>query len=132
MQPLIAPSQAKSASYYAANYCSKDPFELSASLPFLYQAQMDLQRYGSKAEDSGEDSRNFKFLLEKVMHQVDKIEVSQQQAACAMLGYDSYYASHDFSNCFIWDAVKRLHDFFSDSRIWHSLKLLLRQSNAPV
>ena len=38
MQPLISTSQAKSASYYAANYVSKDPYELSSSLPFLYQA----------------------------------------------------------------------------------------------
>ena len=75
MQPLVAPSQAVS-SYYAANYVSKDPFKLSASLPFLYQAQMDLQRYGSKAEDAGDESRNLKFLMEKVLHQVNKIEVS--------------------------------------------------------
>ena len=93
MQPLISPSQAKSASYYAANYVSKDPFELSACLPFLYQAQLDLRKYGSTAEDAGERSRNVKFLVEKVLHKVNKIEVSAQQAASAMLGYDSYFSS---------------------------------------
>ena len=103
--------QAKSASYYAANYVSKDPFELSSCLPFLYQAQLDLRKYGSKAEDAGEPSRNVKVLIEKVLHKVNKIEVSAQQAACAMLGYDSYFSSHDFTYCFAWDAVKRLHEF---------------------
>ena len=111
MQPLISPSQAKSASYYAANYVSKDPFELSACLPFLYQAQLDLKKYGSTAEDAGEQSRNVKFLVEKVLHKVNKIEVSAQQAASAMLGYDSYFSSHDFTYCFAWDAVKRFHEF---------------------
>ena len=111
MQPLISPSQAKSASYYAANYVSKDPFELSSCLPFLYQAQLDLRKYGSKAEDAGEPSRNVKVLIEKVLHKVNKIEVSAQQAASAMLGYDSYFSSHDFTYCFAWDAVKRFHEF---------------------
>ena len=91
MQPLISPSQAKSASYYAANYVSKDPYELSSSLPFLYQAQLELQKYGSKAEDHGQKSRNLKVLMEKLLHKVNKIEVSSQEAACAMLGYDSFY-----------------------------------------
>ena len=111
MQPLIAPSQAKSSSYYAAKYVSKDPYELSTSLPFLYQAQQELRKFGSQADDSGQSDRNLKVLLQKVLHKVNKIEVSSQQAACAMLGYDSYYASHDFSYCFVWDAVKRLHEF---------------------
>ena len=66
MQPLIAPSQAKSASYYAANFVSKDPYELSSSLPFLYQAQLDLQRFGSKAEDHRTASRTTKSLLQKL------------------------------------------------------------------
>ena len=111
MQPLISPSQAKSASYYAANYVSKDPFELSSCLPFLYQAQLDLRKYGSKAEDAGEPSRNVKVLIEKVLHKVNKIEVSANQAASAMLGHDSYFSSHDFTYCFAWDAVKRFHEF---------------------
>ena len=50
MQPLIAPSQAKSASCYAAKYLCKNPFELSACLPFLSQPQIQLQIYGSVAE----------------------------------------------------------------------------------
>ena len=111
MQPLIAPSQAKSSCYYTAKYVSKDPFVLSSSLPFLYQAQHSLQRFGSTADDAGEDSRNLKAFIEKVLHQVNKIEVSSQQAACSMLGYDSYYSSHDFTYCFAWDAVKQFREF---------------------
>ena len=26
-----------------------------------------------------------------------------------MLGYDSFFSSHDFTYCFVWDAVKRFH-----------------------
>ena len=91
MQPLISPSQAKSASFYAANYISKDPFQLSACLPLLYQGQLELRKYGSKASDSGSSSRNTKAILEKLLHKVNKIEVSPQQAASAMLGYDSFF-----------------------------------------
>ena len=110
MQPLISPSQAKSASFYAANYISKDPFQLSACLPLLYQGQLELRKYGSKASDSGSSSRNTKAILEKLLHKVNKIEVSAQQAASAMLGYDSFFSSHDFQFCFAWDAVKRFND----------------------
>ena len=73
MQPLIAPSQAKSASYYAAKYVSKDPFELSSSLPFLYQAQIDHQRFGSKAEDHGTESRKTKSVIQKVLNKSTKL-----------------------------------------------------------
>ena len=85
MQPLIAPSQAKRASHYVAKYFSKDPFELSACPPFLYQSQLGLQKYGSVAEDKGTDGRNVKLFIEKVIHRVNKIEVSSQQAAFFLL-----------------------------------------------
>ena len=91
MQPLVSPSQAKSAAYYAANYVSKDPFELTSCLPLLYQGQLEIRKYGSNSEDAGSASRNAIILIQKLLHKVNKIEVSAQQAASAMLGYDSFF-----------------------------------------
>ena len=33
-----------------------------------------------------------------------------------MLGHESFFSSHDFSYCFVWDAVKRLHESLDLSR----------------
>ena len=48
-------------------------------------------------------------LIQKLLHKVNKIEVSAQHAASARLGYDPFFSSHDFSFCFVWEAVKRFH-----------------------
>ena len=33
--------------------------------------------------------------------------MADQQAAAAVLGYDSFFSSHKFTYCFIWDARGR-------------------------
>ena len=43
----------------------------------------------------------------KSVHKAGHIEVADQQAAAANLGYDSFFSSHKFCYVFIWDAVKR-------------------------
>ena len=109
MQPLVSPSQAKSAAYYAANYVSKDPFELTSCLPLLYQGQLEIRKYGSNSEDAGSASRNAIILIQKLLHKVNKIEVSAQQAASAMLGYDSFFFIPRFQFLLCMRPVKRFH-----------------------
>ena len=69
---------------------------------------MALRQYGSVADDAGTMTRNAKFLIQKVLHKTGLIEVGDQQAAAANLGFDSFFSSHKFCYIFIWDAVRRL------------------------
>ena len=64
-------------------------------------------KYGSKAEDAGSDSRNAKFLLQRVLNKVGWLEISDQQAAMALLGHEPFYCTHKFAYVFIWDARRR-------------------------
>ena len=130
IQPTIAPTQARNAVYYSSKYCSKNPYQLSSTLSFLYTAQLALRKYGSVADDAGSSSRTAKYLMQKVLHQAGQIEVADQQAAAANLGYESFFCSHKFCYVFIWDAVRRLHsqqvlgdleDDFSDSEEFASV-----------
>ena len=109
IQPTIAPTQARNAVYYSSKYCSKNPYKLSATLSLLYTAQLALRKFGSVADDAGSSSRSTKYLMQKVLHKAGQIEVADQQAAAANLGYDSFFCSHKFCYIFIWDAVKRLN-----------------------
>ena len=107
IQPTIAPTQARNAVFYSSKYCSKNPYKLSSTLSFLYTAQLALRNYGSVADDAGSPTRTTKCLMQKVLHKAGHIEVADQQAAAANLGYDSFFSSHKFCYVFIWDAVKR-------------------------
>ena len=109
IQPTIAPTQARNAVYYSSKYCSKNPYKLSATLSLLYTAQLALRKFGSVADDAGSSSRTTKNLMQKVLHRAGQIEVADQQAAAANLGYDSFFCSHKFCYVFIWDAVRRLN-----------------------
>ena len=108
IQPTIAPTEARNAVFYSSKYCSKNPYKLSSTLSFLYTAQLALRNYGSVADDVGTPTRTAKCLMQKVLHKAGHIEVADQQAAAANLGYDSFFCSHKFCYVFIWDAVKRL------------------------
>ena len=43
-------------------------------------------------------------ILQKTLNKSGYLEVADQQAAAAVLGYDSFFSSHKFTFCFIWDA----------------------------
>ena len=101
LQPLVTPTQAKAAMFYTSKYCSKDPFELSTALSLFHQAQIAKRKYGSTASDAGTESRNAKFILQKVLNKIGNIEVSAQQAAASMLGNNSFFTTHKFRFVFI-------------------------------
>ena len=71
------------------------------------QANIARMKYGSKAEDARSDSRNAKYLLQRVLNKVGWLEISDQQAAMALLSHDPYYCTHKFTFLFIWDARRR-------------------------
>ncbi|MEL6972841.1 MAG: hypothetical protein AAFO02_21930, partial [Bacteroidota bacterium] len=48
--------------------------------------------------------KNISGFFEKTLNKSGYLEVADQQAAAAVLGYDSFFSSHKFTFCFIWDA----------------------------
>ena len=108
MQIMTSMSQGKAANFYITKYMSKNPFKLCSLLPLLQEAHEEFLKYGSKAKDAGSRSRKGKNMLQKLVNKVGIIEISLQQATAAVLGFDSFIASHKF--CWIepWKAVTNL------------------------
>ena len=74
----------------------------------MMQANEEYNKYGSRAEDSGTSIRKATNILQKTLNKSGYLEVADQQAAAAVLGYESYFSSHKFTFCFIWDARAQL------------------------
>ena len=108
MQIMTSMTQAKAANFYITKYMSKNPFTLCSVLPLLQEAHEEFLKYGSKASDAGCRSRKGKNMLQKLVNKTGIIEVSLMQATAAVLGFDSYLASHKFSWIEPWKAVKML------------------------
>ncbi|MCP4051782.1 MAG: hypothetical protein GY739_01750 [Mesoflavibacter sp.] len=106
IQILPAPSQARTAYYYIAKYCSKHPYDVQRILPLLMQSKYEQLKYGSKAEDDGAPTRVSKLIMEKTCNKAGLMEASDQQSAALALGFNSYFSTHEFKFCPIWTAVK--------------------------
>ena len=73
----------------------------------MMQANEEYNKYGSRAQDYGTNARKATNILQKILNKSGYLEVADQQAAAAVLGYDSFLCSHKFTYCFIWDARAR-------------------------
>ena len=104
MQPIVAPVSGKASVFYSAKYCAKNPYKLHCALPLMMLANEEYNKYGSRAEDNGTRIRKATNILQKTLNKSGYLEVADQQAAAAVLGYDSFFSSHKFTYCFIWDA----------------------------
>ena len=110
MQMLMASTQSKTAAFYMANYMSKQPYPLQNIIPVIYQADKEHKIYGSTATDAGCRSRKAKNLLQKIINKHGILEISDQQAAAAVLGYDSFLSSHKFAFVEPRKAIAKLHE----------------------
>ena len=73
----------------------------SAILPMVYSARKKQMRFPSRAEDRGSSKRNAKYLTQILLNKINgSHEISDQIAASAVYGYDSYISSHDFVNLY--------------------------------
>jgi len=71
----------------------------SAILPMVTSARKKQIRFPSRAEDQGSSKRNAKYLTQILWNKINgSQEISDQIAASAVYGYDSYISSHDFVN----------------------------------
>ena len=78
----------------------KKPIDETAEILLLvYSANRKREKYPSKAKDSGSPSRNAKYLSQIILNRLyGREEVSDQVAASALYGYDSFLTSHQFQN----------------------------------
>ena len=68
-------------------------------------------RYPSRAEDAGDRSREAKYLSSIILNKLNAAqEISDQIAASAVYGYDSYISSHNFAKLYVVDLFKYLKD----------------------
>ncbi|MCP4053565.1 MAG: hypothetical protein GY739_10950, partial [Mesoflavibacter sp.] len=110
MQPLVAYSEAKSAFYYIAKYCAKNPYEVARLLALVLQSDKEYKQYGSKAADNGSSTRTAKCVLQKTQNKAAIIEAGDQQCAALALGLQSFFSSVEFGFVPISEGMKHYHD----------------------
>ena len=116
-QVLITESQARAAIYYIAQYMSKNPFPLENVMALILQAEQEWRKYGSTASDKDAADRKAKNMLQKLLNKSGLLEVSDQQATAAVMGYNSFISSHKFEFVDPWNAVvkhRKLYDEVDD------------------
>lgn len=72
-------------------------------LECLREAELHVQQFPSKADDSGTDRRTAQHLLTRYVNNItSKYEVSSQIAAAALMSHQSFSTSFDTWWCFVW------------------------------
>ena len=112
---MATPGSCQSALYYVANYMRKAIGLLSSILPLVFSSVKKRSRYPSKADDAGDPSREAKYLSSIILNKLNASqEVSDQIAASAVYGYDSYISCHNFAKLYTVDLFKYLKDMGMD------------------
>jgi len=105
--PLGNTNQAKSTCFYLIKYITKDATALTNTLSCLLEAKQCIEKYPSRAEDSGSKQRTAIHLITRTPNNLStKMEVSAAMTSASLLGLPSTISSHDFWYVFIWPAVK--------------------------
>ena len=108
---LSTPGSCQSSLYYVANYMRKPIGLLSGILPLVFSSVRKRLRYPSRAEDAGNRTREAKYLSSIILNKLNAAqEVSDQIAASAVYGYDSFISSHNFAKLYVVDLFKYLKD----------------------
>jgi len=105
IEPLGSVSQAKSAGLYLCKYLCKDVSQLSTAVPIMLAAYDHVKKYGSKAEDAGTDLRTAQHIFTRVLNKVNCQEYAGQVCGLALNGLPSTVSSHQFTFCFIRNAL---------------------------
>ena len=81
--------------------------KLTGIIPLSLAAVRKRKAYPSKAEDAGSPSREAKYLSTIILNKLNAgEEVSDQIAASAVYGYNSFLSSHSFANLYVVDLLK--------------------------
>lgn len=111
-------ADARNGVYYVTKYVVKNPAQLIECVPLLQSARSAALRHPSVAEDVGEDNRQAKFMLAKLLNQITGMqEYSMEQCAAASLGIPSSYTTEIYSFCFVWSGVRALRNILAECDI---------------
>ena len=81
--------------------------KLSGIIPLSLAAVRKRKAYPSKADDAGTPLREAKYLSTIILNKLNAgEEVSDQIAASAVYGYNSFLSSHSFANLYVVDLLK--------------------------
>ena len=70
----------------------------SAILPLVHSAAKKRLKHPSKAKDQGSSKRNAKHLTQILLNDINgRREISDQEAASALYGFNSYISVHEFT-----------------------------------
>ena len=112
---LGAKEQSRGALFYIGPYINKNGVEVIDALPLILRAQEDVLLNPSVADDTGTDKRHVQHALTRTLNKLNsQMEVSDTQAAGALLGLDaritselfSYYDGKGYKN-YILDELKK-------------------------
>ena len=104
---MATPGSCQSALFYISNYMRKSIDKLSGIIPLSLAAVRKRKQYPSRADDAGSPSREAKYLSTIILNKLNAAEeVSDQIAASAVYGYDSFLSSHSFANLYVVDLLK--------------------------
>lgn len=87
-----------------SRYLAKEGTDLTQFLPLLLDVFMDVQKYPSRADDTGSSTRSMKHVLTRCVNSLSK-EYSITTAALALLQHPHEAFSHGFAYCFARPAV---------------------------
>ncbi|CAB9509762.1 Inherit from euNOG: Conserved hypothetical protein [Seminavis robusta] len=127
--------QAKSALFYLIPYQGKTKFPLMSSLTLIDHAINHIEKYPSRASDSGTMQRTVKHLLQRVINRIHlHIEISDYQIAAALLELPSMITSDTFAygNPLSIRALKAKMDIEDLEQISNQLRPDARQAGNQV
>lgn len=103
---LGSESQARCACCYVIKYITKNPAELISILPLAYKARCSVEKYPSKAADSGTNLRNAMYFTNACLNQITGLEeVSGEMAAADLVGMDAETITHRVQFAFVTAAL---------------------------
>ncbi len=109
---LGSDSQSRSACCYVIKYITKNPSGLTSILPLAYSARCAVQKYLSKAEDSGTVLRTAIHYTNAILNQITGLEeMAAEMAAAAILGMAAETVTPHLQLAFVTAALA-----YSDSK----------------
>jgi hypothetical protein len=112
---LGSSEQGKAAAFYLGPYFGKEKFGFEESLLIMVLANKHIQAFESKAKDSGTDSRNTKYFIQRCLNQhCLKMEVSDYQMAAALLSMPVIIRSNNFAFVDPYSTIAYMEDKMID------------------
>ena len=98
MLHLGAKEQSRGALFYIGPYINKNGVDIIDALPLMLKTQEEVLMHPSVADDSGTEKRHVQHALTRTLNKLNaQMEVSDTQAAGALLGLDARITSEIFS-----------------------------------